>query len=590
VIAAVKSATCGPDNELGTDICTTGTLIRPITEAVHRTHGGTGVEGEAGNILFTDSNGRDGACQGCHPAHRSNGSMDRYPITLAGTNLNAAGDNRDVTTGGGCFVGRDVHSNPGKDTDGVETPSHMNAVGQWLVDNVYDDNAANGQTEGLWCTNCHSQLSQQIWKAENCPDLVNGECITNPRGEPTLAAVAAAVGTDLNQAIAWLDPTDNDLHGTGLGDFSRAIWAQDPGLCNYVAGYFGAIPLDPYHDATVATVEVNVNGAASCSTGVGSGLIDCGAEYAGAPAFHICGSVDGDGDFSVNALDFCTTPDCVTAAQTGLPAYSVAVPVPFSAATDGRDHWLAAGEPHCADCHAAPFVEQSGNINAFTPFNYPRKASLMRYSRGHQDITCQGCHESIHGLYPVGPTIDTTTYAQAAALNHDGSHGPLKCGTCHAVDGNGIPEFLTYGTGNVYGITDFDSAVAWAHTYTAEANVLNTTCQNCHAVNGAFGAKNPNSVPADWAAIASHETPFLQHADNGWTSRLMMDEAESLVLGTPYSTTDGSDGVCTGCHADYSASVSCSSTAWKEHLVNGRATEAAWEAASMAQTGSTCGW
>ena len=73
-------------------------------------------------------------------------------------------------------------------------------------------------------------------------------------------------------------------------------------------------------------------------------------------------------------------------------------------------------------------MEQSGNINAFPPFNYPRKASLIRYSRGHRDITCQGCHESTHGLYPVTPNIDTTTYAQAASMNTDGSHGPLKCG------------------------------------------------------------------------------------------------------------------------------------------------------------------
>ena len=131
--------------------------------------------------------------------------------------------------------------------------------------------------------------------------------------------------------------------------------------------------------------------------------------------FNICGTFDGDGDFSVNAMDFCTTPDCVAAAQATL-RNSAAVPVPFSAATDGRDHWLSAGEPHCADCHAAPYVEQSGNINAYPPFNYPRKASLMRYSRGHQDISCQGCHESIHGLYPVTPNIDTTSYAQAAAL------------------------------------------------------------------------------------------------------------------------------------------------------------------------------
>ena len=177
------------------------------------------------------------------------------------------------------------------------------------------------------------------------------------------------------------------------------------------------------------------------------------------------------------------------------------MPVPFSAATDARDHWLAAGEPHCADCHAAPYVEQSGNINPYPPFNYPRKASLMRYSKGHQNISCQGCHESIHGLYPVTPNIDTTTYAQAAALNHDGSHGPLKCGTCHEVGANEIPTFLNTAAGNVYGITDYDSAVGWAHTYTAEANVLNTTCQNCHGVNGVFGPKNPNSVPADWTAV-----------------------------------------------------------------------------------------
>ncbi len=58
--------------------------------------------------------------------------------------------------------------------------------------------------------------------------------------------------------------------------------------------------------------------------------------------FNICGTYDGDGDFSVNAMDFCTTPDCVAAAQATL-TNSAAVPVPFSAATDGRDHWLAAG-------------------------------------------------------------------------------------------------------------------------------------------------------------------------------------------------------------------------------------------------------
>ena len=113
-----------------------------------------------------------------------------------------------------------------------------------------------------------------------------------------------------------------------------------------------------------------------------------GCDGNGTADFQICGTFDGDGDPACDILEgFCTTADCVAAAQADLDVEgndSAAVAVPFSAATDGRDHWLAAGEPHCADCHEAPYVEQSGNINAFAPFNYPRKASLMRYSRGHR--------------------------------------------------------------------------------------------------------------------------------------------------------------------------------------------------------------
>jgi cytochrome c5 len=603
VIAVVKSASCGAGNELGTEPCAAGTLIPPITEAVHNNHAGIS---EGGPIAFTDSEDRDGSCQGCHPAHRSNGDMAGYPITLAGTNKYADADNRGAS--GGCFVGRDVHSNPGKDTDGAETPEHLNAVGQWLATNV-----SNTPTEntGIWCTNCHTQLSQQIWKAENMSDLVHGVGAANPRGAANMADLAAAIGTTEAQAVSWLDPKSSNPT-----DDTTAIWKEDPGLCDYVSKAVGLIAggVTADHDANVATVEVVIGppGGATCVNGSPAVDVDCGPVNGGA-RFQICGSTDVDGDFNValagNSLPdsgpfggaFCTTPDCVASAQAALDTASggsctlsagdnCAVPVPFSAATDGRDHWLASGEPHCADCHAAPYTEQSGNINFFPPFNYPRKASLMRYSRGHQDITCQGCHESIHGLYPVTPNIDTTSYAQAAALNADHSHGPLKCGTCHDVGGGEIPTFLQTGAGNVYGITDYDSAVTWAHKYTAEANVLNTTCQNCHGPNGVFGPKNPSSMPADWPKVASHTAAFLQHAQNGFVSRAMMDKAETLVSGAPYSTTDGSDGVCTGCHVDNHTNVSCSSTAWKEHLTLGRATEVAWEAASSAQAGSTCGW
>lgn len=580
VIAVVKSASAG------------GALVPPITEAVHNNHRGVST---GGPIAFSDSQGRDGGCQGCHPAHRSSGEMHGYPITLAGANLYAGGDNRGAS--GGCFVGRDVHSNPGKDTDGAETPEHLNAVGQYLSANVFSDQDADGNDMGIWCTNCHNQFGQEMWKAENVVSLVHAQPgdpghVRQPSAGATLGDVVSAVNTALGtsyteaQAIAWIDPTDTNP----LGDFTHAIWDElpTPELCAFLVD-----PTNPANDANVATIEVALPSAGhTCSTGAQVGPVDCSS--VGGPAFNICGSFDGDGDFSVNILDFCTTPDCVTAAQ-GTLANSAAVPVPFSAATDGRDHWLSAGEPHCADCHEAPFTEQSGNVNAFAPFNYPRKASLMRYSRGHQDITCQGCHESIHGLYPVTPSIDNTSYAQAAALNADGSHGPLKCASCHAVNAQGIPTFMATnravysvpGYGGA-GINSFDEAVAWAHTYTDERNVLETTCQNCHGVQG-----------TNWSSVSFNNGTYMRHAMRNPPrgSRQMMDKAETQLFGAPISNAgnnatqdNGVGGMCGTCHGDRSGQVACTNNTWLNHLTQGRVTAAAFEKVSLFRTGTTCGW
>jgi len=572
VIAVVKSANCGQGSHNPNDpsSCEPGDLIKPITEAVHHNHRG---ESAGGPIAFSDSLGRDGGCQGCHPAHRSNGDMNGYPITLAGTNKYASSDNRGAS--GGCFVGRDVHSNPGKDTDGVETPEHLNAVGQWLADNVSNSPTEN---KGIWCTNCHNQLGQEMWKAENMSDLVHGVGLSNPRGAASLDAVATAVGTTLDQAIAWLDPKEGDP----LGDFTHAVWDPDPGLCQFLTNP------SPAHDATVATVEVAIlSQGHTCSTGEFLGPVDCSGD--GGPVFNICGTYDGDGDFSVNAMDFCTTPDCVAAAQATL-ANSVAVAVPFSAATDGRDHWLAPGEPHCADCHAAPYVEQSGNINPYPPFNYPRKASLMRYSRGHQDITCQGCHESIHGLYPVTPNIDTTTYA----LNGDGSHGPLKCGTCHEVDSKGVPTWMNGVKYNGSRIRTYDDAVSWMHTFTDEVSPLEAggVCENCH---------NDRS-----GNIAEDNGRWLRHSFLGRIGRQMQDKAEigalGHVAGGTYVDADDLNGlastVCTSCHSaqngpsgDFVTLATCNNDTWKSHNVDGRLAEKVWEYVSRKENGgSTCGW
>jgi len=553
-------------------------FLPPISEAIHHAHRPTS---DGGPIEFDDSFGRFGGCQGCHPAHRSDGVMDNYPITTSGDNANADGDNR--LGGGGCFVGRDVHSNALKDLDGAETPSHLNAVGEWLYYNVAAD---TGSWRGIWCTNCHNQLSQEIWKTEDCEDLINGDCVTNPRAAgPDLEDVANAVGVSLAQAEMWLDPKDPAVSpilpesgAPRTANETMAVWREDPGLCEFL--------VDPQaaHDATLATVEVSIQGQdGACSTGQSLGPVDCSG--AGGPVFDLCGIYDGDpgaanpaGDFSANILDFCTTPDCVAAAQDTL-ASTTAVAVPFSAATDGRDHWLAAGEPHCADCHAAPFVEQSGNISAYPPFNYPRKASLSRYTRGHQGISCQGCHESIHGLYPVGPAMDTTSYAQAAALNHDGSHGPLKCGACHSVDGQGIPTWIKP-DGAVGSMFDtFDDAVAWAHTYTEEADVRDSTCQNCHQDKA--------------VDISAGEKDYLEHSQKGYTSRLMMDKAEVATFGQVLGA-DPADRnqLCSSCHGGGNnelGNVKCNKK-WLQHLTQGRVAESVWEDVSLNETGGLCGW
>ena len=74
---------------------------------------------------------------------------------------------------------------------------------------------------------------------------------------------------------------------------------------------------------------------------------------------------------------------------------------PYNVVDDAGDYWLAAGEPHCADCHAAPFVEGMGGT--YFPIDQEGKYALMRYSKGHHGLSCQSCHESTHGLYPVDP-------------------------------------------------------------------------------------------------------------------------------------------------------------------------------------------
>jgi len=557
---SVECQRCHADNVIAVvrSAQSRGNLIPPLTEAIHNNHK---------DLVFDDSNGRSGACQGCHPAHRSDGTMTGYPITADGSNAYASTDNRDAA--GGCFVGRDVHSNPGRDAElGVPTSqAHLNAVGQWLRTNVAND---TGHDKGIWCTNCHSQLSQEIWAKENMKDLIHGvpgkqsdgtTDAVNIRALPSLGAIASAVGVSLGQAEAWLDPNKNTVPDQAdRNNAMAAIWNDEV----------------DYPDANVATIEVNAGG-------------NCNVPPYTTSSGGICVALDADNDPSVRILDFCTTDDCVAAAQAKLNTEgngSSAVAVPFQAADDARDHWLAPGEPHCADCHQAPYTEQSGNINAFPPFNYPRKASLFRYSRGHQDITCQGCHESTHGLYPVtapgyvpGSTlaVDETTWEQAAGMNTDGSHGPLKCGACHIANSKGVAVAVNnLKVGKTKVANSFDLAVDFAHKFTDEADPRQNVCVSCHTDQS--------------SDVSSTNTQWLQHAATGEVSRDMMDKVEISQLGHVAGDSNPLTTVCTGCHVDKSAKVSCSNLTWKQHLPQGDVAVKVWEAVSTAKAGSTCGF
>jgi hypothetical protein len=118
----------------------------------------------------------------------------------------------------------------------------------------------------------------------------------------------------------------------------------------------------------------------------------------------------------------------------------------YASVSGGSDWWLSAGAPHCADCHAAPFVESPGG--SYFPIDQPGKYALYRYSKAHGRFACQSCHESMHGLYPVRyegaeETVDLTSHEQALQFSPDGKYaGPVTCAACHSVNRKGIPVQL----------------------------------------------------------------------------------------------------------------------------------------------------
>ena len=351
---------------------------KPLSEAIHEFH--------LTMVPMPDAAGRSQACQSCHPTHFQNPNMndDTNPFRVTDRYGEARFSKGDIRkSGGGCYVRRDAHSNPN-----AKPPFFLNAYGKWQLQNVsYKDEHGKTTDElrGLYCTNCHNKVAQELYAYDDITNdsLQEGKTLRNKSLKELVAAVA---GGDMEEFTAIADPK-----ATGV---------------NEVLSY--------YMDHKSAVLVKNVGK---------------------------------DGKLDLKPWNHKTGGD-----------------VPYSAVSGGNDWWLSASEPHCADCHLAPFVEQDTGGKYF-PIDQPNKYSLYRYSKAHGNIACQTCHESTHGLYSTRydgdeRSVDVTTHQQALQYSPDGKYaGPVVCSACHTVNKNGVPIQLE---GTEYA-NDYWASVTLAH-------------------------------------------------------------------------------------------------------------------------------
>ncbi len=337
---------------------------KPLSEAVHSVHHSV--------VPMPDKAGRTQNCQACHPVHWQIEKMNdpaRNPFAVVDEYGMPRFSDKDVRiSGGGCYLRRDAHTNPD-----ARPPFFLNEIGKWYLKEVSlkdEDGKPVAGLRGLYCSNCHSPLSQELYRFDNLADVVTqeGQTIRNKPAVDVIKGVAGGESKRFREYFA--DPV---------------VKAQGEPLISYYAKHGGA---------TIVKA-----------------------------------SKDGKGNLKLLAWNSAEGDS-----------------VSYASASAGSDWWLSAGEPHCADCHIAPFVE-SGGGNYF-PIDQPNKYSLYRYSKAHGSLACQSCHESIHGLYPVRyegmkDTVDLTTHEQALQFSPDGKYaGPVTCAACHRTNSKGVPVQL----------------------------------------------------------------------------------------------------------------------------------------------------
>ena len=304
---------------------------RPLTESIHMVH--------AAVIPMPDKAGRTQNCQACHPTHwyeeKMNNETNPYSITdSVGTPRFSNDDVR--TAGGGCYLRRDAHTNPE-----VKPPFFLSEIGKWYFQEVSmkdENNKKVPKMRGLYCSNCHNELTHELYKHDDLKDAAKQEGVTL-RNKPIGEVIKTVANSDGNKFKTFFADPVVDAEGEPLKTF--------------------------YEKHSGAT------------------MVKATKDSAGKLRLLTWNAVEGDA-------------------------------VPYDGASAGKDWWLAAGEPHCADCHIAPFVESEGG--SYFPIDQPNKYSLYRYSKAHGEVACQSCHESIHGLYPVryqgkDKTVDITSHA-----------------------------------------------------------------------------------------------------------------------------------------------------------------------------------
>jgi len=334
---------------------------KSLSEAVHSVH--------TRLIPMPDKAGRTQSCQACHPTHWQNEEMNDLktnPYRITDDQGNPRFSNADLrTSGGGCFLRRDAHTNPD-----VTPPFFLNEIGKWYLSEVSmkdEKGRAIEKMRGLYCTNCHNHLAHALYGYDDLRNVVSQEGKTL-RSKP------------IGEVINIVADGDRKRFKNFFAD--PIVGAERDPLYSYYADHKGTVLLRAAKEKDGKVVVSPWN------SGKGEAMT-------------------------------------------------------YASVSGGNDWWLSPGEPHCADCHAAPFVESEGG--KYFPIDQPNKYSLYRYSKAHGLLACQSCHESVHGLYPVryeGPmqTVDLTSHEQALQFSPDEKYaGPVTCAACHTVNRKGIP-------------------------------------------------------------------------------------------------------------------------------------------------------